>query len=108
MHEHIGYFRAAAPGSGRPWLPNDIDPPCHRASCGWPWQAYGHSKTGNALFAVTLTGRYQADGITANAVMPGVISTGLFSHLRDDELRRLGWTEQGGTLVRGPGWVSAG
>jgi len=72
-----------------------------------PWQAYGQSKTANALFAVALTGWYQADGVTANAVMPGAISTGLQSHLSGDELRRLGWTEQGGTLVPGPGWVSA-
>ena len=36
-----------------------------------PWPAYGQSKTANVLFAVEATSRWAADGITANALMPG-------------------------------------
>ncbi|MGE5286753.1 MAG: SDR family NAD(P)-dependent oxidoreductase [Micromonosporaceae bacterium] len=84
----------------------DFDDPNYRHRPYEPWQAYGQSKTANALFAVSFTDRHQADEITANAVMPGAISTGLQAHLSEDELRGLGWTESGGTLVPGPGWVS--
>ena len=44
------------------------------------WAAYGQSKTGNALLAVGAAGRWADDGITANAVMPGGIRTGLQRH----------------------------
>ena len=42
-----------------------------------PWLAYGQSKTAIVLFAVEATRRWAADGITANAVMPGGIKTNL-------------------------------
>jgi NAD(P)-dependent dehydrogenase (short-subunit alcohol dehydrogenase family) len=42
-----------------------------------PWLAYGQSKTAIVLFAVEATRRWVADGITANAVMPGGIKTNL-------------------------------
>ena len=45
-----------------------------------PWLAYGQSKTANVLFAVEATRRWAADGITANAVMPGGIFTNLQRH----------------------------
>jgi len=45
-----------------------------------PWSAYGQSKTANVLFAVEATRRWAADGITANAVMPGAIYTNLQRH----------------------------
>jgi NAD(P)-dependent dehydrogenase (short-subunit alcohol dehydrogenase family) len=44
------------------------------------WPAYGQSKTANVLFAVEATKRWAADGITANALMPGGIRTGLQRH----------------------------
>jgi NAD(P)-dependent dehydrogenase (short-subunit alcohol dehydrogenase family) len=44
------------------------------------WAAYGQSKTGNALLAVGAAKRWADDGITANAVMPGGIRTGLQRH----------------------------
>jgi NAD(P)-dependent dehydrogenase (short-subunit alcohol dehydrogenase family) len=43
--------------------------------------AYGQSKTANALFAVGATRRWHDDGITANAVHPGAIESGLARHL---------------------------
>jgi NAD(P)-dependent dehydrogenase (short-subunit alcohol dehydrogenase family) len=39
--------------------------------------AYGQSKTANVLFAVEATRRWAADGITANALMPGGVWTNL-------------------------------
>jgi NAD(P)-dependent dehydrogenase (short-subunit alcohol dehydrogenase family) len=45
-----------------------------------PFLAYGQSKTANVLFAVAATARWAADGITANALMPGGISTNLQRH----------------------------
>jgi NAD(P)-dependent dehydrogenase (short-subunit alcohol dehydrogenase family) len=46
-----------------------------------PFLAYGQSKTANVLFAVEATRRWAADGITANALMPGGIETPLQRHL---------------------------
>ncbi|MER5792796.1 SDR family NAD(P)-dependent oxidoreductase [Streptomyces sp. NPDC001980] len=45
-----------------------------------PWLAYGQSKTANVLFAVEATRRWAADGISANALMPGAIYTNLQRH----------------------------
>lgn len=46
-----------------------------------PILAYAQSKTANVLFAVAATSRWAADGITANALMPGAIPTNLQRHL---------------------------
>ncbi|MET7849683.1 SDR family NAD(P)-dependent oxidoreductase [Streptomyces avermitilis] len=48
------------------------------------WTAYGQSKTGNVLLAVGAAKRWADDGITANAVMPGGIRTGLQRHQQDN------------------------
>jgi NAD(P)-dependent dehydrogenase (short-subunit alcohol dehydrogenase family) len=49
-----------------------------------PFGAYGQSKTANVLFAVEATRRWSADGIVANALMPGGIATPLQRHLPQD------------------------
>ena len=55
------------------------------------WQAYGQSKTANALFALDLDRRGAAHGIRAFSVHPGrIIDTGLARHLSNDELRAAG------------------
>ncbi|MQA81724.1 MAG: SDR family NAD(P)-dependent oxidoreductase [Streptosporangiales bacterium] len=54
-----------------------------------PWLAYGQSKTANVLFAVEATRRWSSDGITANALMPGMIRTNLQRHVTDEELDRI-------------------
>ncbi|GAA1032118.1 MULTISPECIES: SDR family NAD(P)-dependent oxidoreductase [Amycolatopsis] len=57
-----------------------------------PQLAYGQSKTANSLFAVEATRRWSADGIVANAVNPGGVSTGLqrdFTQDMKDHLDRL-------------------
>jgi NAD(P)-dependent dehydrogenase (short-subunit alcohol dehydrogenase family) len=60
------------------------------------WLAYGQAKTANALFAVELHRRGGAAGITANAVHPGGIMTGLQQHLTREEMAALGWLDADG------------
>jgi len=55
------------------------------------WKAYGQAKSANALMSLGLQMRHGADGITANAVHPGGIMTGLQKHLPLEEMRALGW-----------------
>jgi len=61
------------------------------------WNAYGQAKSANALFALGLHLRYAAQGITANAVHPGGIMTGLQKFLPLEEMRALGWLKPDGT-----------
>jgi NAD(P)-dependent dehydrogenase (short-subunit alcohol dehydrogenase family) len=53
-----------------------------------PFVGYGQSKTANVLFAVEATRRWQRDGITVNAVMPGGIATRLQRHIDPEALER--------------------
>ena len=61
-----------------------------------PWMAYGQSKTANVLFAVGLTQRFAAEGISANAVHPGGIMTGLQKHVSHAEQMKMGWIDEAG------------
>lgn len=61
------------------------------------WQAYGQSKTANALFANALSRRLKASGGHAFAVHPGGIFTPLQRHLPLQEQVRLGWVNEDGT-----------
>jgi NAD(P)-dependent dehydrogenase (short-subunit alcohol dehydrogenase family) len=54
-----------------------------------PWLAYGQSKTANVLFAVEVTRRWSADGIYANALMPGAIHTNLQRYITDRQLAEM-------------------
>jgi NAD(P)-dependent dehydrogenase (short-subunit alcohol dehydrogenase family) len=56
-----------------------------------PWLAYGQSKTANVLFAVEATRRWAADGITANALMPGAIRTNLQRYVENDPATQERW-----------------
>ncbi|MCV7421919.1 SDR family NAD(P)-dependent oxidoreductase [Mycobacterium yunnanensis] len=62
-----------------------------------PFGAYGQSKTANVLFAVEASRRWGADGIHANALMPGGIATPLQRHLPAD------YAEQALTAFRAAG-----
>jgi NAD(P)-dependent dehydrogenase (short-subunit alcohol dehydrogenase family) len=53
------------------------------------WAAYGQSKTANILFAVGVGQRWADDGIVANALMPGSISTGLQRHIDQEWYERV-------------------
>ena len=55
------------------------------------WKAYGQAKSANALFSLGLQRRHGAEGITANAVHPGGIMTGLQKFLPLEEMRAMGW-----------------
>lgn len=54
------------------------------------WQAYGQSKTANALFAVELDRRGAAHGIRAFSVHPGTIVTELSRHLTAEDRAAFG------------------
>ena len=62
------------------------------------WQAYGQSKTANALFANALSRRLKATGGHAFAVHPGGILTPLQRHLDTEEQVRLGWINADGSI----------
>jgi len=53
------------------------------------WAAYGQSKTANILFAVGVSQRWAGDGISANALMPGSIRTGLQRHIDKEWYERV-------------------
>ncbi len=61
------------------------------------WKAYGQAKSANALFALGLHLKFGSVGITANAVHPGGIMTGLQKFLPEEEMRALGWLKADGT-----------
>jgi NAD(P)-dependent dehydrogenase (short-subunit alcohol dehydrogenase family) len=68
------------------------------------WRAYGQSKTANTLFAVGLTLQHGSRGVTANAVVPGAVPTGLQRYLSRGQLISTGWVKSGDTLIPGPDW----
>lgn len=53
------------------------------------WQAYGQSKTANALFALALDDRLKDRGVRAFSVHPGMIQTELGRHLTEDDIAML-------------------
>jgi len=60
------------------------------------WEAYGQSKTANALFALELDRRGAAHHVRAFSVHPGSIITNLSRFLSDDEMKSMGaLNEQG-------------
>ncbi len=60
------------------------------------WQAYGQSKTANALFANALSRRLKETGGLAFSVHPGGIFTPLQRHLPREEMVALGWIDAEG------------
>ena len=61
------------------------------------WLAYGQAKSANALMALGVHLRHGPEGITANAVHPGGIMTGLQKYLPREEMAALGWFKPDGT-----------
>jgi len=61
------------------------------------WQAYGQSKTANALFANALSRRLKETGGLAFSAHPGGIFTPLQRHLPKEEMVMLGWINEDGT-----------
>ena len=65
----------------------DFDDPHYQRRPYDRWNAYGQSKTANALFAVALDTRGHGDGIRAFSVHPGGIHTDLARFMSEDEKR---------------------
>ncbi|MET0335101.1 MAG: oxidoreductase [Rhizobacter sp.] len=68
------------------------------------WKAYGQAKTANALMALHLDTLHAKDGLTANAVHPGGIQTGLSRHITREEMEAMGWVKPGAE----PGYIPPG
>lgn len=66
------------------------------------WVAYGRSKTAGILLAVGLSHRWAHDGITANALMPGWITTDLQRHLDTATLQAMGAADADGNRIEQP------
>ena len=79
----------------------NFDDPHYRNRPYEKWEAYGQSKTANALFAVGFNARHKGEGITANAVMPGGIMTPLQRHLPREEMIAFGWMDEAGNIAEG-------
>ena len=60
------------------------------------WQAYGQSKTANALFAVHLDRLGRDAGIRAFSLHPGKILTPLQRHLQKEDMVAAGWIDAEG------------
>lgn len=61
--------------------------------------SYGQSKTANVLFSVGISEKYRNKGIVSNAVMPGIISTGLQRHMNEEEWIKRGWMDKDGKFA---------
>ena len=79
----------------------DFADPNYRTRPYEKWQAYGQSKSANSLFAVGFHKRFEARGVTANAVMPGGIMTPLQRHLPREEQIAMGWIDENGVVATG-------
>ncbi|MEU1273196.1 SDR family NAD(P)-dependent oxidoreductase [Streptomyces sp. NPDC005799] len=64
-----------------------------------PQIAYAQSKTANSLFAVEATRRWASDGITANAVNPGGVATGLQRNFTTQQKESLDAAEAAGVFT---------
>ncbi len=81
----------------------DFDDPNYERRAYDKWQAYGQSKTANALFALALDRRGKEAGVRAFSLHPGAILTDLIRHLDDDDFKRFGITRQpDGSFDLGP------
>ena len=67
----------------------DLEDPGYERRPYAAWEAYGRSKSANALFAVELDRRLRERGVRANAVHPGVILTELGRHLTPDTMKEM-------------------
>jgi NAD(P)-dependent dehydrogenase (short-subunit alcohol dehydrogenase family) len=80
-----GRARIVSVSSGRHLLSPVIFDDVHFAFRPYePWLAYGQSKTANVLFALGATARWSGDGITANALNPGVVEIAHLHHRGGD------------------------
>lgn len=62
------------------------------------WEAYGQSKSANALFALELNRRLESKGVNAYSVHPGGIMTELQRDLSKEEMKAFGWVDDSGKI----------
>eukprot|EP00013_Stygamoeba_regulata_P020153 CAMPEP_0177648900 /NCGR_PEP_ID=MMETSP0447-20121125/11080_1 /TAXON_ID=0 /ORGANISM="Stygamoeba regulata, Strain BSH-02190019" /LENGTH=320 /DNA_ID=CAMNT_0019151583 /DNA_START=113 /DNA_END=1075 /DNA_ORIENTATION=+ len=62
------------------------------------WTSYGSAKCAAIWFSLELHARFGSKGITANAVHPGGIATGLQKHMTMEEMTAMGWYDKDGKL----------
>lgn len=67
----------------------NLDDPNYEKRAYDKWEAYGQSKTANALFALEADRRLQSRGIRAFSVHPGGIMTNLGRHLSEEDVTAL-------------------
>ncbi len=67
----------------------DYDDPMFERRDYNPWDAYGQSKTANALFAVELDRRFRDKGVHAFSVHPGMIMTELARHMTPEVMAQM-------------------
>lgn len=84
---HLGGIRW-----GDPWFHDGYD----------KWEAYGQSKTANALFAVHLDALGRSQGVRAFSLHPGAILTPLGRHLQAEDLEKVMVYDENGELVLPP------
>ncbi|MFE0748872.1 SDR family NAD(P)-dependent oxidoreductase [Gordonia sp. NPDC058843] len=82
--------------------PFDFDDPHFRRRTYDRWSAYGQSKTAGVLWAVAAAQRWAEDGITANALNPGWVMTGLQRHVDDATMRAMGAIDDDGNVITQP------
>lgn len=67
------------------------------------WQAYGQSKTANALFAMSVDKRGRDKGIRAFSLHPGgILATNLARHMSDAEITATGYVGDNGQPILDP------
>lgn len=67
----------------------DLDDPNYAQAPYEKWEAYGRSKSANALFALELDKRVRGTGLRSYSVHPGGIMTNLGRHLTADDIAML-------------------
>jgi NAD(P)-dependent dehydrogenase (short-subunit alcohol dehydrogenase family) len=82
--------------------PLDFDDPHFERTPYDRWVAYGRSKTADVLMAVGIARRWAGEGITANALMPGWITSGLQRHLDLQTLQAMGAADENGNRIDQP------
>ncbi|MGY5048380.1 SDR family NAD(P)-dependent oxidoreductase [Streptomyces sp. 900105755] len=82
--------------------PIDFDDPHFDTTPYDRWVAYGRSKAADVLMAVGMARRWADDGITANALMPGWINSGLQRHLDLKTLQAMGGADENGNRIDQP------
>ncbi|KAF2176628.1 NAD(P)-binding protein [Zopfia rhizophila CBS 207.26] len=68
-----------------------------------PDTAYGQSKTGNILMAISLASKLASKDVTAYSLHPGVIWTNLGRHTPLETLQKRGIMDENGKLIEGGG-----